>query len=192
MFLGHPNATESFVFPKPEGMEYRDAELFLFEANPNFNKELVDLKQALTNDGIKVNIYPSTPVWIDSVSMPFFIDASNHHAAGSSLDPTHPDPIKTGGKTVNLTTVAISQFLLKNFLPDDFVVVKMDIELAEYAIVPHMADMDVSSVMDYLFVEWHHWLIKGDDPRIAAVNHAADVLKAGGTQLPQYNTVSKR
>ncbi|KAL2916240.1 hypothetical protein HK105_204331 [Polyrhizophydium stewartii] len=192
MFLQDPEAPEKYDFPTPEGKTHADAEIHLFEANPSFNTDLVDLKQKLKERGININIYPSTPVWIESTLLPFYIDSGNKHAAGSSLDPSHPDPVRTGGKSVNLTSVAIAQWLLERFLPEDFVIVKMDIELAEYSIISNMAAMSAGHVIDYIFVEWHSWLIKGDDPRVAQSAEAVKQLEAQGVKFPSYSTLSRK
>ncbi|KAL2916239.1 hypothetical protein HK105_204330 [Polyrhizophydium stewartii] len=191
MFLQDPEAPEKFDFPTPPGKKHSDAEIFLFEANPTFNTDLVDLKQKLKHRGININIFPSTPVWTESKLMTFHIDLRDRHAAGSSLLADHPSVVQSD-KAVNLTSVAISQWLLQNFLPEDFVVVKMDIELAEYSIVSHMAAMGVGRVLDYMFVEWHHWIIDAADPRVAKSAEAVRQLEAEGVRFPTYNTMTKK
>ncbi|KAL2916238.1 hypothetical protein HK105_204329 [Polyrhizophydium stewartii] len=192
MFLQDPEAPEKFEFPTPEGKTHADAEIYLFEANPTFNTDLVDLKQKLKNRGININIYPSTPVWTESKLMTFHIDLRDRHAAGSSLNQNHPDLVRTGSRPVNLTSVAISQWLLERFLPEDFVIVKMDIETTEYNIVPHLAAMQAGKVIDLMFVEWHSWLMNGSDPLVGQSAEAVKLLEAQGVKFPSYSTSSRK
>lgn len=192
-FYQLPSATFNMSYPKPEGKDYKDAEVFLFEANPSFNNHLINLKQELSLQGYKVNIFPSTPVWTEEKVMPFFLDKRDDHAAGSSLDPVHPDPVKTGNHYVNLTTISVAHFIMQNFLPQDFVVVKMDIEITEYSIVPHLAKMQTWTLIDHLLIEFHAWLIPQEDPRVQQMEDACTLMEEHGVHVPRdYSTNSKR
>jgi hypothetical protein len=70
----------------------------------------------------------------------------------------------------------------------------MDVEGAEYEIIPHMAEMRAWSVVDYLLVEWHPWALKGGNwpEEIALVEERAkaalEKLKSKGVKIPEYNS----
>ena len=51
--------------------------------------------------------------------------------------------------------IDIADFLKRTVREDDFVVVKMDIEGAEYAVVPHLISAGVAPLVDEMFVEVH-------------------------------------
>jgi hypothetical protein len=77
-----------------------------------------------------------------------------------------------------------------NFLPRDFVVVKMDIEGSEYEIVPHMAEMSVWTVVDHLLVEWHGSVPDNPEFSDAIAKAAEGKLKAEGVNMPSYDSAS--
>lgn len=75
-----------------------------------------------------------------------------------------------------------------NTLPRDFVVIKMDVEGAEYELVPHMAEMGMWAVVDYLLIEWHTSGIP--DELIAKAKSAQEKLEAEGVNIPFYDSAA--
>ncbi|KHN94100.1 uncharacterized protein MAM_08030 [Metarhizium album ARSEF 1941] len=190
IFLQRREAKFQYEFPRPEWARHDEADIYLFEGNPGFNEALVEAKQRCLLEGINVNIFPSTIVDVRDGTRTFFLDTVNHDHDywGSSTYAHHQDALKSGSNGTELTAVDISRWLLMNTLPHDFVVVKMDIEGSEYDVIPHMADMGASSVIDYLFVEWHYTLPEQDAIQRAQV--AADTLVANGVNMPHYDSPS--
>ena len=52
-------------------------------------------------------------------------------------------------------SIDIADFIQRNFKPQDFVVVKMDIEGSEYRVVPHLINSKAAHLVDEIFVECH-------------------------------------
>ena len=79
VFLKEPKTKYVYDYPKPDNMEYDDAEIFLFEANPLFNADLVKAKQEFIKrpKPVKIEVFPSNIVWTENVQMKFFIDIKN-------------------------------------------------------------------------------------------------------------------
>lgn len=164
------------------------AEIHLFEANPVFNADLVNAKQRYLSAGKKIQIYPSTVCdKIDGLRT-FYLDTVNtgQDFWGSSTYANHNDVIKSKSNGTELTAVNIARWLLMNTLPRDFVVVKMDIEGAEYDLVPHFAEMGVWTVVDHLLIEWHENLPTEQAKEVAKV--ATLKLKSEGVQMPDYSS----
>ncbi|KAG0325584.1 hypothetical protein BG000_001741, partial [Podila horticola] len=177
-------------FPKPEWAEYRDAELFLFEANPYFNSDLVELKQKYSLQGIKVEIFPSTLVDVKNGLGTLTLGAGekDHHGGSSGNNNKNSNNEGTSRMMKDLTSINFSQWLLTNVLPQDFVVVKMNVKGAEYEVVPHMAEMGLWSVVDHLLVEWHGLDIGGATPeeiqyRVDRAAAAMAKLEAEGVKV---------
>ncbi|KAF9168542.1 hypothetical protein DFQ26_005573 [Actinomortierella ambigua] len=196
-FLKRPGAKFNYDFPKPSWANYEDAEIFLFEANPVFNAQLVNAKQAADEKGIKVEIFPSTVVDVKDGIREFYLDTVNgaHDYWGSSIYASHPDAVRSGARPTLLTGVNIATWLLRNTLPRDFVVVKMDIEGAEYEVVPHLADNQAWAVVDHLLVEWHGAEVGGGTPeeikfRGDRASAAAEKLKKEGVMMPTYDSAA--
>ncbi|CAO3569220.1 unnamed protein product [Mortierella alpina] len=195
VFLKNPNAKFDYDFPRPSWATHEEAEIFLFEANPVFNGHLVKAKEACDERGIKVTIFPSTVVDVKDTIRTFFMDTVNtaHDYWGSSIYASHPDAVRSGAKGTDLTGINIATWLLRNTLPRDFVVVKMDIEGAEYEVIPHMADMGAWVVIDHLLVEWHGAGVGGGTPEEIQLREdraaaAKDKLIKEGVQMPAYDS----
>lgn len=165
-------------------------EIYLFEANPHFNAALVKAKESYDALGIRVNIFPSTIVDVRDGSRTFFLDTVNNANDfwGSSIYASHPDAISSKSNGTELSSINISRWLLMNTLPRDFVVVKMDIEGAEYEIIPHMAEMGVSTVVDHLLVEWHSSLPEDFATSDARAKAAVEKLQTEGVNIPAYDS----
>ncbi|KAF9974151.1 hypothetical protein BGZ73_002489 [Actinomortierella ambigua] len=196
-FLKKPNAKFQYDYPKPSWANYEDAEIFLFEANPVFNAQLVQAKQRADEEGIKVEIFPSTVVDVKDGIRTFFLDTVNgaHDYWGSSIYATHPDAVRSQSKGTDLTSVNIATWLLRNTLPRDFVVVKMDIEGAEYEVIPHLADNQAWAVIDHLLVEWHGANVGGGTPEEIKLRNdraaaAAEKLRREGVNMPHYDSAA--
>ncbi|KAF9363644.1 hypothetical protein BGX34_003686 [Mortierella sp. NVP85] len=195
VFLQHPGSKYTYDYPRPTWATHEEAEIFLFEANPVFNSYLVEAKQTYRQKGIKVNIFPSTVVDVKDGIRTFFLDTVNgiHDFWGSSIYASHPDAIKSQSKGTDLTGINIARWLLMNTLPQDFVVVKMDIEGAEYEVIPHLAEMSAWTVIDHLLVEWHGPQVGGGTPeeidfRGKRAEAARQKLIAEGVLMPHYDS----
>ncbi|KAJ5364855.1 uncharacterized protein N7496_010568 [Penicillium cataractarum] len=223
VFLKQKSAKFEYDFPRPDWATYDQAgehaqsnlksygsvniltklksslelEIHLFEANPHFNAALLHAKERHVELGVQVEIYPSTVADIKDGTRIFYLDTVNtaHDFWGSSIYASHPDVVRSKNNGTELSTVNLSRWLLMNTLPRDFVVVKMDVEGSEYELVPHMAEMGVSAVLDYLLVEWHPSVIdKADLPedevtfRHARMKAAEEKLKAEGVNMPHYDS----
>ncbi|ORY36270.1 hypothetical protein BCR33DRAFT_770302 [Rhizoclosmatium globosum] len=105
---------------------------------------------------------------------------------GSSLLSNHPDV--TAQDKVDLPAVNIGRFILQNFRAEDFVVVKMDIEGAEYDVVPHLYSTGAYTIIDYLYIEWHKPLVDNEPAKAAAAKNAVDQMEKLGVHMPVYDT----
>ncbi|GJJ75689.1 hypothetical protein EMPS_08047 [Entomortierella parvispora] len=108
---------------------------------------------------MKVHISLSTVADVEDGIRTFYLDTANngHDYWGSSIYAGHQDAKASGSKGTRLISINLARWLFVNFSSRDFVVVKLDIEDAEYEIVPHLAQMKAGIVTDYLLVEWHHF-----------------------------------
>ncbi|KAK2034740.1 FkbM family methyltransferase [Colletotrichum zoysiae] len=187
-FLQHPNAKFEYDFPSPPWATHEQAEIYLFEANPLFNPALLDAKERYTGQGKKVEVFPSTVADVTDGTRTFYLDTVNadHDFWGSSTYANAGDVVSSQSGGTVLSAVNVARWLLMNTLPRDFVVVKMDIEGAEYDLIPHFVEMKAWTVIDHLLVEWHTILPSEDARRAAAEAFAR--LRAEGVNTPEYNS----
>ncbi|KAJ3416069.1 hypothetical protein HDV05_003428 [Chytridiales sp. JEL 0842] len=199
VFMQEPNTKYNYTYAKPADREYVEFESYLFEANPFFNEPLLKTKEEFQNrpEGFgPVHIFPSTIVYTKDTVLPFFLDTVNaaNDFWGSSILSTHGDSIKSGGVYKDMAAVDIGRFLLMNFLPEDFVVVKMDVEGAEYYLLPHIAEMNAHKVIDHLYVEYHPAALNATEAVTvqqktqAALKH----MEKDGVHAPFYDSAARR
>ncbi|KAJ3149651.1 hypothetical protein HDU89_003704 [Geranomyces variabilis] len=192
VFLQDPAAKFHYAFPKPDECAYTDAHIYLFEANPTFNSDLVLAKSkwARHSPSVRIEIFPSTIVWLQDGTKKLYLDLVNpdHDFWGSSIFANSGDVQRSGSVHVNLTTIDIAKWILVNFVPEDYVVVKMDIEGAEHYVVPHMLAMGAHMNIDQFLIEWH--APAPEDVGAEVGRAAVQRMKELGVQLPEYDSAA--
>ena len=121
----------------------QEVEIYGVDPNPKFPElwKRVDLP-------IKVT-WINAAAWVSRGSIKFLLDETDK-AFGSTLlkEKSISDP-----KTIMVDTFDFSEFL-KQF-KDDSVVVKMDIEGAEFAILERLLNEGTINIIEMLYLEWH-------------------------------------
>ncbi len=119
-------------------------EIFSFEPDKELNAYCPDL----------IN----KAVWIEDCQRTFYkfwIDG------GSSLSKTRADILEAGKpnyyprEEITVDCFDIDKFIKDNFNPADFIILKMDIEGAEYDVLPHMIQGGSIKYINHLWIEWH-------------------------------------
>jgi len=146
---------------------------YLLEANPKFGNELNAIKQqqlAITQpSGLGDRVFPMAQKAIymcDKAEENFYLDVTetggpNAPGWGSSLDGNHASVKGDATKGTKLTPVKVQivnlmRFLKETVRADDTVVVKMDIEGAEFDILPCLAKAPgIAGLIDTLYLENH-------------------------------------
>lgn len=164
-----------------------DYEALLVEANPRFDAALHALVSA--NPG-KVRVIPSTAAYMCEGKTTFYLDTQNHDVNywGSSMSPNHPDAAKSGYTKVTVPTLNLMKFLTENTIPGDFVILKMDIEGAEWDIVPCLAMSPIAPRINFFFVEKHPSSWSVTNPTEAQWSQAVGTLQKHGVQIPEYSS----
>lgn len=160
-------------------------EAILVEANPRFN-------DALTKIGEKhqgsVSVLSSTAAYMCEGKTSFYLDTTNtkENYWGSSLSSNHPDVQKSGMKRVEVQMMNLNRVLYEHTIPGDWVMVKMDIEGAEFDVVPCLAQSPVASLIDRLYLEQHDpsWGMEGTT--MTGMEEAKSGLKTRGVDIPPY------
>jgi len=162
----------------------KECSAYLIEANPKFAGDL----RALQSN----KVYPlmTTAAYMcDKEQEKFYLDTSGPSSWGSSLD-DHHESVKTQKQGVNVKLYNLMRLIVENALPEDTVVVKMDIEGAEYDILPCLANSPAAELIDSLYLEDHcpgDWWCptRGQAGTTkAAFNEALRRLKARGIHIP--------
>jgi len=157
-------------------------EAHLVEANPQFTTEINSL--AAQYPGI-VHAYPATAAYCCVGQTSFSIDPDvAHNHWGSSMKKS----FGTGATQVTVPTVNVMQLIAENVSPADWVILKVDIEGAEYDVVPALAQFSKANLVDIMFLEEHGYLASNSvytQPQYAAAKAA---LIAAGVSIPAYHS----
>jgi FkbM family methyltransferase len=163
-----------------------DYEAFLVEANPRFQPALKRIEAS----NAKVHAFPSTAAYMCDGHTSFYLDTvnTNKNYWGSSMSANHQDTKASGLTWVTVPTLNLNKLLYENTIPDDWVMVKMDIEGAEWDIMPCLAKSSIASNIDRLFLEQHpsQWAIEMPNAEESVMNNAKAALKSKGVDIPGY------
>lgn len=120
--------------------------IYAFEPHPYF-------KTFLTKKDIH---YINKAVWTENTVIPFYVNPANNESQGSSLikDKISGDLDKE--KPIYVETIDFSSWLKSNFYFEDKIILRMDIEGAEYEVLRHMIDTKAINLIDHLIIEFHH------------------------------------
>jgi len=160
-------------------------EAMLVEANPRFDQ---DLSQVASEWPGSMHMYSSTAAYMCKAQTSFYLDTVTHanNYWGSSMSPNAADVRASGLQKVTVPTLNLNQILYEMTIPGDWVMVKMDIEGAEWDILPCLALAPAASLVDRLFVEIHNQSMgsTGTDP--ATMEAAQALLRLRGIDIPAY------
>mmetsp|Transcript_79937 Transcript_79937/g.138545 ORF Transcript_79937/g.138545 Transcript_79937/m.138545 type:complete len:290 (+) Transcript_79937:101-970(+) len=162
-------------------------EAILVEANPKFVQPLT--AEAGKYPG-KVAALHSTAAYMCEGWTSFFLDTVNadQNNWGSSMSSDHPDVQKSGGQNVTVPTMNLNRILVEHTIPADHVIVKMDIEGAEFDTLPCLALSPSASLVDTLFLETHQADWGNVGTTVEGMEVAKALLQAKGVEIPAYES----
>jgi FkbM family methyltransferase len=136
--------------------KYPDFEFFAFEAQPELAREgrrVID-----ENPNSKVSFY-SKAVWIRDEPIDFYLAShwGRNYRGGSTLihGQTRNSSKVDYARAVTVDAIDFSRWLAKNSTPDDYVIIKMDIEGAEYDVIEKIISDNNHNLVDELIIEFH-------------------------------------
>jgi len=159
-------------------------EAWLVEANPQFTN---DLSRAEAKFPGQVHPLSSTAAYMCAGETSFFVDHEwwVHHQA-SSMTGTNPVFEQTGKTKITVPMVNVVQLINENTIPEDTVILKVDIEGAEYDVIPCLAQNTKAGLVDRLFLEEHTWFETGFSNGPQEMLIAKDKLRSMNVSIPDY------
>lgn len=135
--------TDWFINNYKDGKEY---EIHCFEPNP-------DLAHYFKMENV---VFHQVAVWVEDGEEDFHI---HNNTLGSSLYPNKSALL--GIKNIEkVKTIDISRFIKENFNKEDYIILKMDIEGAEYEVLDKLLKDKTIEYIDNLILEFHGSKIK--------------------------------
>lgn len=155
-------------------------EALLVEANPQFTPALQAV--AAQHVGI-VHTFSSTAAYMCQATTTFSIDPdAAHNHWGSSMKTSH------GSTSVTVPTINVNKLVAENVIPGDWVILKVDIEGAEYDVVPCLAQFQKANLLDIMFLEEHGYLATNSAYSPQQYAAAKTALKTAGVNIPFYHS----
>mmetsp|Transcript_37780 Transcript_37780/g.70488 ORF Transcript_37780/g.70488 Transcript_37780/m.70488 type:complete len:259 (+) Transcript_37780:23-799(+) len=164
-------------------------EAILIEANPVYSDTLNAMAQKFPG---KVQVNASRAAYMCEAKTAFYINTNEqqlHKASAGSAGFQEASVMGTELSKVEVDTVNVNRLLTEHTIPGDWVTIKMDVEGAEFDIVPCMAESPAGSLVDRLYVEQHDpgWGLEGATP--AAMQTAMTGLRTRGVDIPSFSPV---
>jgi FkbM family methyltransferase len=94
-------------------------------------------------------------VWVEGENHDFFLFSNDPASEGCTLIGTKTNKKLDRENPIQVECVDFNQWVLKNTSVDDKIILKMDIEGAEYDVLSHMIKGGSLDRIDKLYVEWH-------------------------------------
>jgi len=158
--------------------------IFTWEANPytydHFNKiekfknfDIVSFNQAIStyNGKIQLNLETKTNKKNEIV----------HEGQGTSVIPLElwnsPKHSGTFINSIDVECIDFAQWMQENLQDDDFVVLKMDIEGAEYDVMDHLITTNAINYINDIYIEWHSRFFQDRAPYLEKESKIAGKLK---------------
>jgi FkbM family methyltransferase len=135
----------------------RDFCVIAIEANPHMTSVLEKAAGVVRGGCRGVEVMAGTAAWVEDGSIDLNLDTRQEETGlSSSLLGGHPSAKGSRVTVKSISTPNLVRTARKRTGENGLVVLKMDIEGAEYEVLRAMiADGSLCSSVDYLFVEWH-------------------------------------
>jgi FkbM family methyltransferase len=129
-------------------------DIFTFEPNPEFSHHYSQF--------LRHNLLPYA-VWIEDGEQNFFLD----HEDGDGSTLIREKLTKEEGgigqldkdSPLRVKSIDLSSWLRRNFKKNDYIIVKLDIEGAEYKVLDKLCQDGTINYINQLFIEWHWFKI---------------------------------
>lgn len=152
----------------------------LIESNPAFEPQLQHIAREYGNH---VTLATSTAGYMCEADATLYVDDGQHGRNGrrSALKSHWQNTLST----VQVKTMNLNRILYEETIPGDYVIVKMDIEGAEWDVIPCLSKSPMSNLVDALFVEKHgpEWGLAGTTEE--DMTYALARLQQSGVWIPK-------
>lgn len=119
--------------------------IYSFEVDSSFFKYFKNFKN---------HTFINKAAWIKDGKEKFYKGRDMHRSGGTLFSKKKSANIDLENP-ITVDTIDFSKWVLDNFSKDDYIILKMDIEGAEYKVIPKMMEDGSFDFIDKLWIEWH-------------------------------------
>ena len=131
---------------------------------PGYSWEIIAIEANPTT----INSMPKFPnltilnkaIWTEDGTILFYLNKRNNAASSLFEKNAEDEPYQ-----VTVESIDFSQWMKKNFTTEDYIILNMDIEEAEYAVLEKMLSDDTAKYIDRLYVEFNNDHLIGNSLR---------------------------
>jgi FkbM family methyltransferase len=153
-------------------------EAWLVEANGQFSSALAAEQTVYPQ---QVHELGATAAYMCKGTTSFSIDPDvAHNRWGSSMKVDH------GVHKISVPLVNVIQLVAENTIPADWVMLKVDVEGAEFDIIPCLAQFPNARLVDRMYLEEHTWLSVDSAYTKEQYEQAKATLRTAGVDIPNY------
>lgn len=125
---------------------YENVIIDTFEAYDLNCNEII--KKYGSHDSVYIH---NNAVWVNEEKMKFYLQDWGARTGSSLFHGKH----STGEKYNEVQCVNICEWIKNNVSGDDYVILKLDIEGAEYTVIDALIEKGIDKHIDEWFIEWH-------------------------------------
>lgn len=140
------NKGQSIRLFKQSKLYSSDFEMYSFEPVMKLANKYKDMPDV---------IFSEAAVWIYDGEIDFYLDLARRRAEGSTLLKEKKSRSLNRDNPIKIPCIDFSKWVENNFDKSDFIILKMDIEGAEYEVLNKMLDDGSIDYIDDLYIEWH-------------------------------------
>ena len=112
--------------------------------------------------GIKAS-HLAAAAWTSQTTLTFFVPSNGTRSDGATTNPAQAAQMPVAMTEIQVAAVDFAAYMNAELSADDAVLVKLDVEGAEYSLLPHLLVSGALCLVDYLHVEWHAIALPEDD-----------------------------
>jgi len=131
-------------------IELLNCDSYMFECNPSHINTLNELKEKNKNYNF---IIKEEALWCENCYKDFYISTDIWGDLGCTLKPEKNESLDRDNP-IKVKCIDFSEFLL-GFDDDSYIIVKLDVEGAEYEILEHLINTNIITKINELYVEFH-------------------------------------
>lgn len=132
-------------------LNLNEAKFYLFEPNPKHIATLKRYQSKYPDNRIEVI---NAACWVDHGKMKLFPAIGHYGDRGNTLHIEKKEKLDVDN-AIETSTVHLSKYIQEKFLPDDYLILQLDIEGSEFEVIKDLLRSGVISYINELYVEWH-------------------------------------
>ncbi len=141
--------------------ELKGCDSYMFECNPSHIETLNEIKK---NNQDYNFIIKNEALWVENIEKDFYLSIDRWGDLGCTLKPEKKELLDIDNP-IKVKCINLSEFL-NSFSDNDYIILKLDVEGAEYEILEHLMNEGTINKVKELYVEFHDYFFNQNSQNI--------------------------